>query len=373
MNYGIFDAEAEDLDLYEDEDFDDPYGEGDVGGYYDYESEEAGGGWGWPDERGAYEMAYEEEWPQGMDAHEAGLYEDATLMAEGLREVLHEDYQDLPAEEMEEVLFDMLDSLPPEAEWSIGGALKSIGQKSLGVLSDPTVSSLSGKVLPIAGGAVGTYFGGPAGTTMGASLGSKLAGLLPTRRKQGKAAAKLAKGSAKLAKGSAKNGSAAAAQLLSLLQNDKMLKGVLSLALGQNGRKAVKLGTGQSSVDVSALMSLAKNLFEEAAADADELARESDFRPRYLLDSEGEYAYDPVDPGERDQALYEALIDAEEQGLMESGEGPYAPWEAEVPAEAWPPRWWQRRQAQRWEQRRRWAQQARRDDRRSYEWDDYYG
>ena len=121
-------------------------------------------------------------------------------------------------------------------------------------------------------------------------------------------------------------------------------------------------------------MGLAKNLFEQAEADADELARESDLRPRYLLDSEGEYAYDPADPGERDQALYEALIEAEGQRLMESGEGPYASWEAGMPAEAWPPLWWQRWQARRWEQGRRWAQQAPRrgDHRRDDDWDDYY-
>lgn len=332
MNYRILDAEAEDVDVFEDRDLYDSYGEGDVDGYYDYESEEAEEGWGWPDERGAFEVMEvanypEDDWSEDWAEYEPDSASDFAEMAEALRETLHEDYRDASPEQMEDALYEMLAEMTPAEGFNFGKVLSSIGSVGKQVLRDPSARSIAGSVLPVAGGALGTFIGGPVGTAVGSQLG-QLAGRAvaggqrprrPSSRRRGAGISRQ-----RGARASARGGSTAAAQLLQLTQNPAMLQSLLSLSLGSSGRRSVKAGRGGPSVPVGAFANLLGQLAGQAAADADALLRESEEGQAYLLDSEGEYLVDPADSTGRAEALYETLVDAENQQLIESIAEEYA-------------------------------------------------
>lgn len=352
MNYRILDAEAGDVDVFEDRelydsygegDIDDYYGEADFDDYYDYESEEAEGGWGWPDERGTFEMAEaadypEDEWSEDWAEYEPDSAGDFAEMAEALRETLHEDYRDASPEQMEEILYEMLAEMTPAEGFSFGKALSSISKVGKSVLRDPSVGKIAGSVLPVAGGALGTFVGGPLGTAVGSKLGQVAGKALSSSSGQRR---RRPRSSPRGGRTSAGGGSNAAAQLLQLTQNPAMLQSLLSLSLGSSGRRSVKAGRGGPSVPVGAFANLLGKLAGEAAADADELLRESEEGHAYLLDSEGEYLVDPADSAGRAEALYETLLGAENQQLIESiaeeyaeqddyepfaGEARYPPW-----------------------------------------------
>lgn len=68
-------------------------------------------------------------------------------------------------------------------------------------------------------------------------------------------------------------------------------------------------------MQAGAIASMLSALAGEAAADADELLRESDETSAYLRDSEGNFLADPAVPEERAEALYRVLSHAEDQWL----------------------------------------------------------
>lgn len=248
---------------------------------------------------------------------EFGLYADVVDPGEVLRGALLDDYEDALPEELDEALFNVFDSLTPAESFNLGKALSQIEKGAAQALADPTVGQVVGTALPIAGGAVGTYFGGPAGMAVGASLGSAAAKALPKGGKAGQPAAKVvapraAPGQVPSAKPPVAGGSAAATQALVLTQQPEVLKSLLALALGEHGRKSV------DGVSVGAVMNLLSTVFGQAAADADELLYASEETPAYLLDGEGYPSVDPAVPADRAQALYAALLGAENESLSEA-------------------------------------------------------
>jgi hypothetical protein len=102
-------------------------------------------------------------------------------------------------------------------------------------------------------------------------------------------------------------GSAAAAQGLVLTQQPDVLKGLLALAMGQQGKKSV------NGVPVPAIMSMLSSVFGQAAADADELM---------YLDEEGSSADGEALPDDSEtssgRSLYTTLMDVENYELGEA-------------------------------------------------------
>jgi hypothetical protein len=66
-------------------------------------------------------------------------------------------------------------------------------------------------------------------------------------------------------------------------------------------------------------MNMLASICGKAAEDADELLYASEGTPAYLLDDDGYLNADPAAPSERADALYAALIGAENEYLAEAG------------------------------------------------------
>jgi hypothetical protein len=95
-----------------------------------------------------------------------------------------------------------------------------------------------------------------------------------------------------------------------------MLQSLLALALGSHGKASIPIAPGGQTVQPGPLMSLLGQLAGQAASDADQLLWESEETPEYLLNQEGEYVVNPVVPEDHADALYEALLSAENHMLV---------------------------------------------------------
>jgi hypothetical protein len=314
MNDILFNgAEAEDLDLFG--------GDDDIGEYYGDGIEDEG-------EEDAAEYFYNEDprlrymrldeleeleiaeaghyRPDGYTSeifseYEPDLFDDSLELSEALREVLHEDYENVTPEEMQNALFRIFETMTPAEGFNLKKALIQISKPVKKVLRDPTVGQLARPALQMAGGAIGGIYGGPVGAALGSKLG-QVAGQAFSGGRQ-----PISKPA------SPKGGSAAAAQLLQLTQNPDMLKALMALALGSHGRKSIGIGKTGQSVGIGALMSMLSKIASKANEDADELFRESAETSGYLIDSEGNFLADPAVPEERAEALYNVLSAAENQ------------------------------------------------------------
>jgi hypothetical protein len=271
-----------------------------------------------------------EDWPgetddayEAYDAYDdlAGGYGDG--LGEALAEVLSDDYAGATPEELELAVADVLDELSPAEAFGIGKALRQLGSGAGRLVSDPAFAQIAGKVLPVAGGALGTAIGGPLGTSVGSQLGSVAARSLPRARTTAAPAAPRPAAPAPAAPPpppqavavtpppppppapqpapSATGGSTAATQAAYLSQHPTVAKGLLALALGEHGKATV------DGVPVATLMSMLSSVFGRAAADADELA---------YLGGYGD-AEETADWGD-DESLYTALVDADNAELTEA-------------------------------------------------------
>lgn len=237
-------------------------------------------------------------------------YDNGVFLREALRSALHEDYEHLPAQYVEDALFNVFEEATPAESVSLGSALHQIGKAAAQAAADPQVSQIAAAGLPAAGGAAGTYFGGPgAGTAIGTALGSAVAKSLPTRRSgTGKAPPKAPEPSSRQPVSASPEGppilggSPAAAQALYLTQSPAMLKCLMALALGEYGRPSC------DGVSVGAAMNLLSRCFAQAAVDADKLAFVRSKTPGYLQGANGDPRVDPASPGDRAQALYRAVM-----------------------------------------------------------------
>ena len=243
--------------------------------------------------------------PEQLVEGELETCEDCADAVETLREVLHEDYEDAPPEELDEALVNILESLAPAESFNFSKALLQAGKSATRAVEHPAVAQIATTALPVVGGAVGTTLAPGVGTGLGTGLGQAAAKALAARGKPRTAPAPPA------AKTPLAAGSPAAATGFLLTQQPYALKGLLSAALGEHGRKRI------DGVPVSAVMNLLSAVFAQAAAEADELRRSSE-PPAYLHDAEGNLRVDPVAPADRARALYAELVAAENEELAEA-------------------------------------------------------
>ena len=236
------------------------------------------------------------------DYEEVDWFDESTELAEVLRDALQDDFSEASPEEMDDALGEVLESMSPAESFNFAKALKQIERGAGQALSDPVFGQVVRTALPIAAGAVGTVIGGPVGTALGTSLGTAAAGALP-----GGAPARPAVPTPGPAPPAVAGGSAAAAQGLVLTQQPDVLKGLLALAMGQQGKKSV------NGVPVPAIMSMLSSVFGQAAADADELM----YLDEEDADTDGEAL--PVDSAPSSgRSLYTTLMDVENYELAEA-------------------------------------------------------
>ena len=239
---------------------------------------------------------------------ELAMDDDGSLrLGEVLGEALRDEYADATPEELDVALLDVVESMTPAEAINFTSALRQIEKGAARTLQDPAVAQLVATGLPLAGGAAGTLIGGPVGTAVGSGLGGAAAKALA-----GKPPAAAPRAAAGPQTSAVASGSAAAKQGLVLCQQPEVLKCLLALALGQHGQQSV------AGMPVGSVMSLLSTIFGQAAADAEELIEAGEGLPEYLLDADGELAADPGSPEDRAQALYSALLDAEDAYLAEA-------------------------------------------------------
>lgn len=228
-------------------------------------------------------------------------FDESVDMVDVLWDAMHEDYSDASFDEMDDAFGNVMEAMSPAESFNFAKALKQIERGAGQALSDPTFGQIARTALPIAGGAVGTVIGGPVGTALGSRLGTAAAGALPAAPipRPGTAA-----GSAVPA---VAGGSAAAAQGLVLTQQPDVLKGLLALAMGQHGQKAVN---GHS---VAQIMSMLSSVFGQAAADADELM----YLDNASFDDDASLEDSAAPPG---RSLYTTLLDTDNDELAEAME-----------------------------------------------------
>jgi len=115
----------------------------------------------WLDEEALYDDELDDDWE--LDDEEDDDFFD---LGNAFRRVLHDDYADLSPEETDEVLLDMVESLPPDEAFNFVKALGDIAKPAAGVLRSPQF----GQVLSVAAPLAGTALGGPAGGAIARSL-----------------------------------------------------------------------------------------------------------------------------------------------------------------------------------------------------------
>jgi hypothetical protein len=256
-------------------------------------------------------------------------------LADAFRSALSEAYAEASDAEVSDALENVLDSMSAAEGFSLGSALSGIVKSASKVVSDPVFGQIVRTAAPIAGGAVGTLFGGPLGGALGSQLGNLAAQALPAPAAPPAPAARLpavplpavplpaappalripqalaAPGPVPSAPPSpVAGGSAAAAQGLVLTQQPELLRSLLSVALGQQGRPTV------SGLPVAQILRMFGEVIEQAAADADELM--------YLGQGPGaaESAAEAASPGSA-RSLYVDLLGADNLEFAEA-----AGWEA---------------------------------------------
>jgi hypothetical protein len=188
----------------------------------------------------------------------------------------------------------VLDQLSPAEGLSFSRALS--GARAL--LANPTVVGAVKSGLPIAAGALGTVVGGPPGTLLAGKLGSTVAKALP-----GPAGVRPAAAAAVAAPASVAAGSSAATQAIYALEHPLVKQTLGSLSMGTAGQPTV------GSVNVTDVAKMLNAIFNQVAADADELSYS-----RGAEDAENlGYVEDSLDaPG---RALYETLVDLDNAEL----------------------------------------------------------
>jgi hypothetical protein len=253
-------------------------------------------------------MALRDYWAEDVEADldEDDLADDEVrYLSDVLRQALHEDYADASAEEMDEALVHMLDSMSPAESLNFANALGQIGSSANQLVADPRFAAVARTALPVAGAALGTVVGGPVGTALGGQLGTVAAGALPKRAVAGSPAIPPPTSTMPIAPPRAANGSVAAAQGLVLSQQPQVLQSLLSAALGQHGRQHI------GGIPVAQVLGMLSQIIGQAAADADEMM----YVDQHGEDAAGLFADDEV---ELDRSLYTGLLDADNIDLTEA-------------------------------------------------------
>jgi hypothetical protein len=237
---------------------------------------------------------------------QAGPEEITPELIEGARLFLAEDLAQLPAEEIESVLREIMAELGPENSrvlQTVGGLLGALAPAVGGLVGGragraiSTIGGLGGTVLGAVGGATGRPQ--TRSTTRPAARPS---GHRPTTRTSGTTAATVAR----------------------MMSNPTVLQGLGSLLSGGRGRGTISLGRGGPQIPVGALTNMLSQLLNRASMEAHLLhgatSSAAEEIPEYLLDESGEpIVSDPANPLERADAVV-ALLDRYGPDLPETGD-----------------------------------------------------
>src|SRR5262245_40630624 len=96
-------------------------------------------------------------------------------LGDAFRRLLHDDYAGLSPEETDEVLLDMVESLPPDEGSSFLNALSSIAKTGRDAVRSPQFSQILSAAAPLAGTALGGPAGGAIARSLAQAAGSALA------------------------------------------------------------------------------------------------------------------------------------------------------------------------------------------------------
>lgn len=222
-----------------------------------------------------------------------------------LRDALAPPLRRLPSDRLDEI-FGAADLAPEELEEflsGIGRAFASAGRAVGQAL--PQIAQIAAPIaqaaLPIVGGAIG----GPVGAAVGGLAGQALSGLAKAPAARAGAAGSAPQPAAAAApRPPAAAGSPAAAQLLQLLGDPRLLQALVSTALGAAGSRSVPVGGG-ARVAPAALTSLVGLLANQASAEA--LALEGSGGAAAASADYAENLADPANSEARAAALLDLL------------------------------------------------------------------
>ncbi len=230
---------------------------------------------------------------------------------EALRRSIRPEDADISQEDLDMIVGSALDEL---SDTTAEDFLKSLG--SIGKAIAPTLQRAAPGIAQ--GAATGASVGGPWGALIGAGvgLGKELAG---GQRKPGGTVAPPAPPAiappvaGKPAVSTLPTGSAAAATLLSLLQNPAVQQALMSQVLGVSGSPNVKTPSG-TDVPRAAINGLLTQLLANASEGLDE--SESVDEQAYLQGESGEYLIDPASP-EQQGALVLARLQPDRESAFD--------------------------------------------------------
>ena len=247
----------------------------------------------------------------------------------GLRSALSPEYQELSAEEIDDLVDRVMQSASPEDAEDFGSFLSDIGR---------AVGPIAAQVLPIAAPIVGTMIGGPAGAMVGNMVGQYAGkalggGAAPAPRAatppQNSAPRVVAPPAprpvaqpvvpppppvsqatpepavaAPTATPPAAASTSALAQLIALLDSSALRQLLAGQVLGSAGVKTVPVGPENVPVSFPTMMEALSVLAGSAAQTAPAYGESAEAESTaYLRDESGRFAYDPAVPEERAAAL----------------------------------------------------------------------
>jgi hypothetical protein len=250
-------------------------------------------------------------WAGGDGAYQAGV-----------RSALAPEYRHLPAEEIDELVTGVMESMSPEDAEGLGSFLGKVGR---------AIAPIAAKVIPVAAPIVGTMIGGPAGAAIGQLAGQAVGGpapvpvmaqplppplpvapavMTPAPVSTVTAPATPTPTVAPAVPPPAPNtGQSAIAQLIALLQSPACLQSLAGQALGPAGAKTVPVGPESLPAPFPAFMNALSVLAGQAAMEAAERYGEAaeEESTSYLRDASGSFLYDPAVAEERAAALLAQL------------------------------------------------------------------
>jgi hypothetical protein len=240
----------------------------------------------------------------------------------GLRQVVRPELAALPTKDLEQIVSSSMSGLPHEAAEDFLDSLRSLGKAVAPTLEHAAPAIAQGAMT---GGSVG----GPWGALIGAGAGLASSSLSSAKPAQpatpAPAAAPPSAAPPSVATPPAApvaalpTGQAAAATLLSLLQNPTVQQALMSQVLGANGRQEVPTSSG-ASLPRAAVNSLLTQLLAHASEALPE--SESISEQTHLQGEDGEYLIDPASP-EQQAALALSHVQSARAGKFQSAPGEF--------------------------------------------------
>jgi hypothetical protein len=260
---------------------------------------------------------------------------------DAVRDALGVQYQDLPPEDIEELLVEVFEGVEPGDVENFFKSLSQFGRQAGRTLQRAAPGIIQGAV---SGAASGASIGGPYGALIGALGGATIGGVssatqprapsrpsrppaprpVPPRQPPSTPAPRPP--SVAAPSSPRPQGSPAAMQFLRLLSNPTVLQALMSMTMGSAGEPAVAVSN--RTVPTSAITNLLSQVAAQASEEANILQRGEGI-PDYLMDSEGEFLVDPANEEERAALLLHMLNEEAMQETYDDYDDydDYAPYE----------------------------------------------